>query len=100
MRDTQQERRRLMNRLTELLEELTPEDRQQMMADAIQTFATSGLFASEWTSVIRRDEPTDFAMDLIGDNSHVLQRLNLTPQSVFQRAMKARDALQLVQTLA
>ena len=99
MSSTLQQRRRLMIRLSDLLDRMTPEERAETMSEAIQAFVTANLVPQEVASLIRTEDPLSFAMDLIGDNEMLPGRLNLHPRA-YQRAMEAREALQLVQTLA
>ena len=97
---TRQQRDRLMDRLALLLEQERPEERAQTMRAAVEVWVASNLIPEEVASLIRTDEPLAFAMDLVGDNEVLPGRLNLRSTRVIRQAMEARDALQLVQTLA
>ena len=99
MPNTLQQRDRLMIKLSDLLDETPEEDRPETMRNAIQAFVSARLLPEEVASQIRMDDPLSFAKDLIGDNEMLPGHLNLHPKA-YQRAMNAREALQLVQTLA
>jgi hypothetical protein len=97
---TRQQRDRLMEKLADLLEQESPEERAQTMRAAIETWVASNLIPAEVAGLIRTGDPLDFALDLVGDNEALPSHLNLRPMRVIRQAMEARSALQLVQTLA
>jgi hypothetical protein len=85
--------------LADLMEPQTLPQRSETMASAAQAFETANLIPGPQAVRMNPDEPLAFALDLIGDNPAVGERLNLNP-GLMSQALRATDPLQLAQTLA
>ena len=92
-------KRELSDRLATLLEATPEAERPMLMEQMVEAFVAGGRLADVAAGAIRRESPMEFALDLIETNEDLYPYLSLNPKAA-ERAMQARDPMQLVTTLA
>ncbi len=78
-------------RLVELLNDLSEADQQRAMAEIATVMASDGLILDE--AIPRRDDPANFAMDILYDNLLMLDFLNLKPRPVKADELSSWESL-------
>lgn len=78
----------LASHLSQILDGLPKEDRQQAMNDLQGRFLEADLIAPDLSP--RLNNPLSFSLDLIDQNEALRQKLNANQMHEFDRAMKAK----------
>ncbi|WP_404292136.1 hypothetical protein ACD578_07870 [Microvirga sp. RSM25] len=89
---------RLAIKLSELLEEISEDERLEIMEQIVQLFQNADLIPGEEAVRVNPMRSLEFSMDVIEVNEDLYQILNLNPGRI-ERAMRADDAIAFAESL-